>query len=297
MHRLFLFLGIVFIINFSIKAQEFNAKVTVNAEQTGQPNLQVFKTLERSLNEFINNSKWTKIDFRTEERIDCSFFINISNYSNDSFNATLQVLASRPVYGSSYTSTIFNINDKNFNFNYLEYEPLNYNPNNFDSNLVSVIVFYLNTILGIDADTFELKGGTKYYENAKNIVGNAQSGNSIGWRAQDGNQSRFMLNNDLLSGTYDGYRKALYIYHIEGLDIMHNDIKKGKETIVEALKPLVEMHNTRPNSFLMRVFFDAKADEITSVLSGGPNVNIAETITLLERIAPTYSKNWSNIKF
>ncbi|MBQ0734061.1 DUF4835 family protein [Aquimarina celericrescens] len=282
---------------FSVNSQEFNAKVLVNAEQTGNPNLQVFKTLERSLAEFINNTKWTDTDYRTEERIDCSFFITIASYDNDFFNATLQVQASRPVYGSNYKTAIFNVNDKQFNFNYLEFQPLNYNPNNFESNLISVVSFYLYMILGVDADTFELNSGTKYYEEAKNIVGNAQSSNALGWNAQDGNQSRFRLNDDLLSGTFDGYRSAMYIYHREGLDVMHNNVKKGKQTITQAMESLEKMHNVRPNSYIMRVFFDAKADEVTSILSGGPSVNIADTVETLNKIAPTYTDNWKDIKF
>ena len=291
-----LLLVIVFIIGCSLNAQEFNATVGINAEQTGNPNLQVFKTLERSLTEFINNTKWTNVDYRTEERINCSFFINIVKYDNDAFSATIQVQASRPVYGSSYATTIFNISDEKFNFNYLEFQPLNYNPNSYESNLISVVSFYLYTILGIDADTFELNSGTKYYQEAKNIVSNAQGSNTVGW-AREQNPNRFRLNDDLLSGTYEGYRKSMYTYHREGLDIMYNNLKKGKENITEAMKPLLKMHNTRPNSYIMRVFFDAKANEIASVLSGGPSVNIADTIEVLNKIAPTYSENWKDIKF
>ncbi len=292
-----LFLVIVFsIFTFIASAQEFNATVAVNAAQTGNPNLQIFKTLERSLTEFINNTKWTDVDYRTEERINCSFFITLEKYDNDVFDATLQVLASRPVYGSGYTTTIFNVNDKQFGFNYLEYQPLNYNPNNFDSNLVSVIAYYLYTILGIDADSFELNGGTKYYQEANNIVSNAQGSNRLGWK-RERDPNRFTLNDDLLSGTFAGYREALYKYHREGLDIMHNNVKKGKEVITESMKSLNKMHNSRPNSYMMRVFFDAKADEVSSILSGGPSVNIAETVQVLNRIAPTYSDNWKSIKF
>ncbi|MEW7290457.1 type IX secretion system protein PorD [Aquimarina sp. 2304DJ70-9] len=290
-------LVIVLIFGFNLNAQEFNAQVAINAEQTGNPNLQVFKTLERSLTEFVNNTKWTNVDYRTEERIDCSFFITIATYDNDDFSATVQVQASRPVFGSNYATTIFNVNDKQFNFNYLEFQPLNYNPNSYESNLISVIAFYLYTILGVDADSFELNGGGKYFEEAKNIVGNAQGSNTLGWNAQDGTQSRFRLNDDLLSGTFDGYRSAMYTYHREGLDVMHNNLKQGKETITKAMNSLQEMHNRRPNSYLMRVFFDAKADEISSVLSGGPSVSIAETVQILNKIAPTYTENWKNIKF
>ncbi|TPN82109.1 type IX secretion system protein PorD [Aquimarina algicola] len=295
MNKFFLF--VICLINTSFfYAQEFNATVAVNAEQTGNPNLQVFKTLERELTEFINNTKWTNVDYRNEERIDCSFFITIADFDNDEFSATLQVQASRPVFGSSYNTTIFNVNDKQFNFRYLEFQPLNYNPNSFDSNLISVISFYLYTILGVDADTFEANSGTNYYEEAKVIVGNAQGSNRVGW-VREQNPNRFRLNDDLLSPTYQGYRDAMYAYHREGLDVFHNNVKKGKEMITKAIEPLEKMHNTRPNSYIMRVFFDSKADEVASILSNGPSVNVAKTIQSLNRIAPTYSDNWKNIKF
>lgn len=294
MHKLFAFLlGITVL---GMQAQEFSATVGVNAEQTGNPNLQVFKTLERSLTEFINNNKWTENEYRTEERIKCSFFINIQSFTNDSFVATLQVQASRPVFESNYETTILNVNDKQFAFTYLEFQPLNYNPNSFDTNLVSVVAFYLYTILGVEADTFELNSGTSYYEEAKNIVGNAQGSGGAGWSAIDGPQSRFKFNDDMLSGTFDGYRQAMYSYHREGLDVMGSDLKKGKDTIIESLNSLEKMNQTRPNSYMMRVFFDAKADEIAQILSGGPNVNLAQAKVQLRKIAPTYSSNWESIK-
>lgn len=292
-----LLLSIVLVMScFLLNAQEFNATVGVNAEQTGNPNLQVFKTLERAISEFINDTKWTEQDYRTEERINCSFFINVVSYDSDLFTATIQVQASRPIFGSSYTSTIFNVNDKQFNFSYLEFQNLNYNPNNFDSNLMSVVAFYLYTILGVDADSFAPNGGDLYFQEAKNIVSNAQSSNTLGW-SKGKNANRFSLNDDLLSATYEGYRKAMYAYHRDALDIMHNNLKKGKKNITASVKFLDDMHKIRPNSYLMRVFFDSKADEITSILSGGPSVDIAKTVQILNKIAPTYSSKWQDIKF
>ncbi len=296
MRKFLLLFTLLYSLGF-VHAQEFNATVAINAEQTGRQNLQVFKTLERGITEFINNNKWTDLEYRTEERIKCSFFINIVDFTNDNFVATLQVQASRPVYGSNYDTTIFNVNDKKFNFNYVEFQPLNYNPNTFESNLISVISYYLYTILGIEADTFELNSGTNYFQIAKNIVGNAQGSNPLGWNATGKGEIRFKLNDDLLSGTYEGYRSAMYKYHREGLDVMSSDLKKGKKVILESIKLLEDVHRSRPNSFIMRVFFDAKADEVSRILSGGPSINIVDTMAILARVAPTYSKNWSEIKF
>jgi len=295
MHKFFLFTFFLFCIG--LQAQEFNAVVSVNADQTTNPNLQVYRTLEKSVTEFINNTKWTDVAYRTEERINCNFLITVGDNNNDSFSASLQIQASRPIFGSNYETTILKANDEQFNFNYLEFQSLNYNNNSFESNLISVIAFYLYTILGIDADTYELNSGTPYYEEAKAIVGNAQSSNTLGWNIQDGPQTRFRLNDDLLSATFEKYRSAMYTYHREGLDVMNSDVKQGKETILASMKVLEEMHRTRPNSFLMRVFFNAKAEEMSQILSGGPSVNAAETIAILTRIAPAYGVNWSEIKF
>ncbi len=290
---------IVFLLFFNLlcSAQEFNCQIQINAEQTGRVDLQIFKTLKRSLSEFVNNNQWTDQEYRNDERINCSFFINVIEYDNNRFKTNMQVLASRPVFGSSYETVILNINDKEVNFDYLEFAPLQYNPNSFDSNLVSVIAFYLYTILGVDADTFSPKGGTDFYQEAKAIVNFSQSSNESGWKPNTSKLNRNKLNNDLLSGTFDGYREAMYEYHRQGLDIMHEDPKKGKETIITSFESLKSMNDTRSNSTMMRVFFDAKAEEISKIFSDGPSVDVSKTISLLNRIGPTYSKNWKEIKF
>lgn len=292
-------LGIVGLLVFvqSGSAQEFNCTVTVNAEQTGNATLQVFRTLERSLTEFINNTAWTSTKYKTEERIDCSMFINVNSFSNNFFTSTIQIQASRPVYGANYTTTLLNIQDKQFSFEYSEFQPLNYNPNVFENNLISVVAFYLYTILGVDADSFEEKGGTDFFEEAKTIVTTAQSSDHVGWKGTDGQNSRFRLNDDILTDTYEGYRLAMYQYHRQGLDLMSSDLKKGKEGITNAIAQLREMYNTRPNSYMSRIFFDAKSNEIGRIFSGGPSVDITKTVENLNRIAPTYADTWQNIKF
>ncbi|SDR97989.1 DUF4835 family protein [Gramella sp. MAR_2010_147] len=278
-------------------AQQLNCEIIVNAEQTGQTNLSVFKTLERALNEFVNQTTWTDRNFQNHERINCSMFITINSFEGESFNGTIQVQSSRPVYGTSMITPVFNFNDEQFGFSYREYQPLNYSQNNYTSNLISVVSFYVYTILGMDADTFALDGGTEYYEEANRIVTNAQQGNSQGWRGSDGQRSRFRLNADLLANTYAEYRTALYKYHRLGLDVMHEDVLSGKNAIAEALNDLEVMNNRRNNSLLLRTFLDAKAEEVTSVYSGGaPIENSAELIETLNSIAPRYARNWRNIQ-
>jgi len=280
-----------------MSAQELNCEVIVNSEQTGQSNLTVFKTLQTSLSEFVNKTTWTGASYQNEERINCSIFINISSFDNETFTGTIQVQSSRPVFGSSLITPVFNFKDEQFTFNYREFEPLNYSENAYSSNLVSVISYYVYTILGLDADTFELEGGTPFYEEANRIVTTAQQGNSSGWRGSDGTRSRYRLNADLLSNAFLGYRTTLYQYHRLGLDTMHKDVAKGKEAVSASILNLKKMSESRPNSLLMRVFFDAKAQEIEQVFSGGPSVPVTELREALNRIAPLYAENWSKLQF
>jgi len=287
---------LLFLFSLVSFAQEFNASVTVNAEQTGRTKLSIFKTLEGAVEDLINQNTWTDHDLDTHEKIDCNFFINVTEYSQDNFRATIQVQASRPVYGSTTSTPIFNFKDNQFDFRYTEFQPLDYNPNTYSSNLVSTIAFYVYTILGIDADTFSPEGGDKYHQEAVLIVNTAQQGNAQGWQTSSGNQSRFRLNADLLSNNFAQFRAALYTYHREGLDMMHTDVEAGKLKIVEAIQMLQDVNRSRPNSILIRSFFDAKSDEIKNILSGGPQVNLTEVLSSLKRMAPIYNKNWNAIR-
>ncbi len=290
---------VVFVVFFStlVNSQELNCNVVVNAQQTGNENFPIFKTLEKQLNEFINNTKWTKKVFKDQERINCNMFINVTNYSGENFQATLQVQSSRPVYGASLSSPIYNFNDKDFNFQYLEFQNLVYNQAQFESNLISVLAFHINMILGVDADSFEENGGDDYYKQAQTITNYSQQSNFSGWKLEDGLQSRFILIDNILSPTFKEYRSVIYNYHRNGLDEMSNDVKAGKEQVASTLISLKAMNSRRPNSFLLRTFFDAKAEEIEQIFSDGPKVNISSLKETLTRIAPTHNSKWQNIKF
>lgn len=294
MHKLVVF---VFLLALSFtQAQELNCSVKVNSERITSANQQIFKTLETSLNEFVNKSKWSTREFKNNERIDCSMFINVSEFNNNVFTATIQVQASRPVYNSTFSTPILNINDKDFTFRYVEFENLFFNPNSFDSNLVSVVAFYAYMILAFDADSFEYQGGNDYLEIAQNIVSVSQSGGK-GWSQSDGLQNRFFLVNDMLSSTFDPIRLAIYDYHKLGLDSMADDLPAGKEGVKNALLSLSKIHSVRPNAYLTRIFFDAKSDEILSIFTGGPKVDITDLVNNLNRVSPLNASNWSKIKF
>lgn len=295
MRRLIVFLA--FLISGIVSSQELNCTVNVIAQQTGNDNNVVFKTLEKQLNEFINNTQWTEKGFSVEERINCSMVINVTSYENDRFNATLQVSSSRPIFNSTYSSPVYNYNDKDFNFQYLEFQNLVYNPLQFESNLISVLSFHVFMILGMDADSFALNGGDEFFAQAQTIANYSQQLNGQGWKLEDGLQSRFALIDNLLSPTFKEIRTTMYDYHITGLDIMADDAKKGKAQVISTLTELQKIHKRRPNSYLLRVFFDAKSDELMDILSGGPSVNITDAVDILNRIAPMHSQKWRKIKF
>ncbi len=287
-----------FLFSFVAFSQELNCDVVVNAQQTGNENVQVFKTLENQLNEFVNNTHWTNKTFAPQERINCSMVIIINDYDNDAFQASIQISSSRPIFNSSYSSPVYNFNDRDFNFQYLEFQNLNYNPIQFESNLVSVIAFHVYMILALDADTFSLKGGEEYYLQARNIVGFSQQNNSKGWEPPNsGDQTRSALIDNIMSPTYKEFRDVLYNYHIDGLDSMNQSPKQGKENVANSLEKLKVMNDRRPNSFILRVFFDAKAEEIEDIFSDGPSINISELVTTLTRLAPTHANKWRNINF
>lgn len=290
-------LGLLLIMfTFSMKGQELNCTVKINYERITDANPQVFKTLERALNDFVNNTRWTARDFERNERIDCSMFINVSAYNSNSFTATLQVQSSRPIYNSTYSSPIFNFNDNDLNFSYNEGENLYYNPNSFDSNLVAVVAYYANIIIGLDADSFQKTSGTDCYEVAQNIASLGAGKGYKGWSQQDGNMNRYFLTLDLLSSTYTPFREALYEYHYGALDKMADDQKLAKEKVIVSLKTLAKVQTVRPNAFLTRIFFDAKSDEIVSMFSGGPSVPVTELVEMLNKISPLNGAKWSRIR-
>lgn len=289
-----LFLVLVF--GFT-QAQELNCTVTVNADKIGATNNQIFKTLEKSLSEFVNKTAWTSQVYKQNEKINCSMFITLTGYSSDQFTATIQVQSSRPIFNSTYASPVLNYNDKDFNFRYVEFENLTYNPTSFDSNLVSVMAFYSYMIIGMDADTFSPQGGSKYLEMAQDVSNVALQGGYKGWSQADGNQNRYFLINDMLSNTFSPFREAMYEYHYDGLDMMNKDLKLAKDNIKASLATIRKIYDVRPNAFLTRVFFDAKSDEIVSVFSGGPNISIADLVENLNKISPLNSSKWAGIKF
>lgn len=280
------------------QAQELNCSVKVNYDQISGTNTQVYRTLEKSLNDFVNNTAWTSGRvYKSSEKINCSMVIIVANQANDQFSASIQVQSTRPVYNSSYSTPVFNYNDKDFSFSYQEYQQLNFNPDSFDSNLMSVVAFYCYMIIAMDADTYAPKGGTSTYEIAQNVASYAQASGNKGWTLSDGPSNRYFLINDVLSNTFSPYRESMYQYHMQGLDVMYGDALSGKTNIKQAAMNLQKIHSVRPNSLMVRVFFDAKSDEVVSVFSGGPSIPTADLVDALNKISPPNATKWAQIKY
>src|SRR5210317_657991 len=295
MNRFFLFLTLV-LFSRQLNAQELNAQVIVNSDLVNQTNQQIFKTLERSLNEFINTQVWTNQKFLTQEKITCSFVFNLSAYNNDRFEATLQVQSQRPVFNTNYDSPVLNFLDKDIVFSYQEFQPLFFNTSSFESNLVSLISFYAYVILGLDADSFAPNGGNPYFETARQIVNLAQNTSRKGWKPSDGIRNRFWLIDGLRSNAFREYRQVLYAYHRNGLDQMTTDPVAGKQALMESIQQLEPLYQRRPDTFLIQIFFDAKVEEIVNIFTEGPKVDFKKTEVVLKKIAPFFGARWKQIK-
>ncbi|MCV6628759.1 MAG: DUF4835 family protein [Flavobacteriaceae bacterium] len=295
--RNFLIICFCILISWKSYSQELNASIVVNSDKISQTNQQVFNTLERALNEFVNKTKWTNKIYKLQEKVNCNMQINIQEFEGDRFGATIQVQSTRPVYGTSYETPVFNYNDKQFRFEYTEFEPLIYNENNIDSNLVAVISYYVYIVLGMDGDTFSLEGGSPYFEKAQAIASMAQGTNYSGWKRNDGNRNRFILIDNLMSNAFREYRILMYNYHRKGLDIMASKAVTAKQTIAGSMRLLDPLVKRRPNAFLIQTFFDAKTTEIVNLFSDGPKVDVKRLLEVLMRVAPIYSNEWKEIKY
>lgn len=277
--------------------QELNCIVTVNNDQIRNSNDQVFRTLEKSMSDFMNNTKWTDKRYRKHEKINCALtFIVSEQPTNTSFKGIIQLQVLRPVYNSVYQTPIFNFNDEDVSFNYEEFQPLIFNENDFDSNLTSLLTFYANVILGIDGDTFAYNGGEDYYKKAEKTMLLAQQSGYKGWNRIDGNKTRFQFIDNLLNNLFKDYRFTMYRYHLEGLDLMSSNPTKAKKNMAEAVTNMQRIFLKRPNAFLLRIFLDTKENEIVSVFKDGPRIDTRGLEEMLLKVYPARSSSWNKIQ-
>lgn len=285
-------------LSYSVKAQEINARVTINSDKVQGTNKQVFTTLENALNEFVNNKKWTDATFGVNERIECSMNITINDRpSDDSFKAEILVQARRPVYNSSYPTTILNFRDMQLDFNYVEFEQLQYTENTLENNLTATIVFYIYLILGLDFDSFAPLGGNAFLQQAMQIVNLAQSEASWnGWKPFDSQRNRHALATALTEKTGEGFRNMWYTYHRKGLDEMAANVDRGRTTVISLLPALTELKSSRPSSVLLSVFSDAKLDELVAIYSKATMQEKQEGYKTLTELYPAESTRLEPLK-
>ena len=284
------------ICSFASYAQELRCEVIINSDLVNQTNQQIFSTLQQSIQEFMNSQVWTSQNWNSEEKINCSLILNLTDYSDDKFKGTLQVQSQRTVYDTNYSSPILNFQDLDISFNYQEFQPLFYNSNVYESNLISILSFYAYVIIGLDADTFKLKGGELFFSFAQKISNLAQQSNNSGWLSSGNRKNRYWLVDSILSNAFLDFRITYYKYHRNGLDLMTKDQIKAKTNLATSLIHLSDLNNRRPNSFLIQMFFDAKSQEIVNIFSEGPKVDIISTRNILKNIAPFFNNKWKEIK-
>lgn len=280
----------------SVLAQELNCKVEFNTEQVGGTNRSVFQTLEQAVNEYMNTNVFTNAQFAANEKIDCQMLFTIKEVNDNTFSGDLQVQATRPVYNSSYTTTVLNFKDNKLEFTYQENEPLTFSKNNMESQLTAILNFYAYLFLALDFDTFAPEGGEPCYDMLKQIVQMAQSSGETGWKAFEDTKNRSAVLSAYSDAQTAPMRQLLYQYHRQGLDQMAVSPDKGRAAITEALPLLKKIFDVQPMSVGLSMFKDAKLDELVNIYSKAPAEERAKVYEILQAIYPTEQSRLEEIK-
>jgi hypothetical protein len=281
-------------------SQELNCNVQISAQKIQGSNRQVFITMQKDVYEFMNNTVWTNNVYSYSERIDCNILINLTDQlSADEFRGTIQIQLSRPVFNTTYNSTMLNFIDNNFQFRYVEFQPLEFDPSVHRSNLVSVLAYYAYMILGFDYDSFSFEGGTQYFQLAEKIVSNAQNAPEPGWKPYDGsrNRNRYWLVKNILDKEYEGVRRFIYDFNIGGLDQMESKIGEARTSMVESLKLIQEVFRKKPDPFMyyLQLVIDAKSDELVNIFSESFPEEKSRVIQILTEIDPANKTKYEKI--
>ena len=281
-------------------AQELQAKVTINHSKVQGTDASVFDNLQQQLEQFINGTQWTSLQFQKNERIVCNFNITVTKHdpATNLFTCTATIQANRPVYNSSYTTTLFNIQDRDFNFEFAQFDQLNFNEETIDNQLVALIGYYSLLIIGLDLDSFSPNGGEDVLQRCMNRTNNAQNMNFTGWKAFENSRNRFAIINDYLEGAMQPFRKLQYDYYRTGLDEMANNAERGRTNITTALEnDLKKAHEDRPMSMLPQIWTDYKKDELANIYKGkGTQKEKQSVYDILFRINASQNNSWEQIK-
>lgn len=280
-------------------AQELNCVVTVSSQQVqGTDNQRIFDNLQRQVSDFYNTRFWTKDKFDQNERIDCSVFIDISSKSTDYYTATIEVQCRRPVFKTGYNTPLFNFQDKNFGFGYIENSSTfaTWNIQNYSDNLTAVLAFYAYVILAVDYDSFSPLGGTEYWKNAQMIVNSAQVSEEMGWKSSDGTRNRYIFIDNIMNQMYQPIRDTYYSYHRKGLDLMYDKAEDGRAAILQSIDNLKEVNKNRPGSMNMQMFFETKNQEIVNIFMEATDDEKNKLLDILNIIDAADQNIYSKIK-
>lgn len=297
--RTILVIGVLAFSSIGVKAQELNAKVTVNSTQVENTKAEVFEKLKNTITDFLNEHKWTEIQYRENEKIQCNFNITVNTYSptDDSFKCTLLMSSNRPVYGSSYNTVTYAVNDEDFAFRFNEFDQLEYQPGQINNNLVALLSYYAYMIIGMDMDTMAPLGGTDFFHIAEDIVTAGESMDFPGWKAFGESKNRFGLLNDYTDGSMECLRKFNYIYHRQGLDHMAENADSARAAIVDGLDLLEEARKAKTMSHITQLFTEYKRDELVNIFSGkGTSEEKEKAYKILFAIDASQNEKWEKIR-
>lgn len=300
MNRLVVTLLLVILCLNCTLAQELLAKININHSKVGVTDVSVFENLKQSLEQFVNERQWTELQYQENERIVCNFNITVDKYdkTNNMFECTAIIQANRPVYNSQYTTTIYNNRDANFNFEFAQFDQLNYNDETVDNQLTALFAYYAYLLIGLDLDTFSPMGGNDILQKCMNLVYNAQTLNFTGWKSFDDSKNRFAIINDYLDEAMKPFRQLQYDYYRKGLDEMASNVERGRTNITTALETcLKKAHEDKPLSLLPQIWTDYKKDELANIYKGKGTQKEKESVyEILFSINASQSTYWTKIK-
>ncbi len=293
-------LSILFILtSLCATAQELNAKVTINTSKIGNTNIEACEVLRQKMEEFLNTKQWTSLKYDEVERIDCTFGITVDKYSaqDGNFECTLLLNSNRPVWGTSYTTTLYSTRDAHFNFKFDPADQLEYNPDNLDNQLMALLAYYAHLLIGLDMDTYAPMGGTAVLQTAEDIVNKAQNLGYSGWSAFNESNNRFALLNDYIDGSMEAMRQLNYTYHRQGLDQLCDSTEKAYTTLAESMELLDQAHQARSMSTVPQLFTEYKKTELINIFTAAPNKEQrARVYDILFAINPSQNSSWEKIK-
>lgn len=274
-------------IALGVSAQEFRCSVSINSQQIQTTEKQIFETMKQTIEDFVNNRKWTTLTFEAHEKMDCNIGLILSERASlTEFKGQLSIQIRRPVYNSNYTTGLFNYIESDFQFSFNESQPLEFDINSFTSNLSSAISYYLYMFLGITFDSYALMGGENFYEVARTIAQTAEKSGYRGWRGTDGQKARYWFMENYTNATYQELRKANYYYHRLGLDMMTKDQDEARRNIMEALRSVQKVHKIRTNLLAVQIFMDVKIPEISNIFTPATDAEKKEIYNIVKEISP-----------